>query len=74
MDLTHFNERAIKSGKTDTGFTEAAFRELLNEKIAAADIELIKKDIYPFVSDVSKLDIWSREYFSEVAKLMKING
>jgi len=72
MDLAHFNKRARYFGKTATDFTEATFRELLREKILSTDIDLAKKDVIPFVDDKEKLDIWSRDYFLQVAELMKI--
>ena len=38
----------------------------------AVDIDSAKKDVMPFISDPGSLDIWSREYFIQVADLMKI--
>lgn len=72
MDLGHFNERALPFGKADERFTADTFKETLREKIESIDIELVKKDVSPFIDDPAKLDIWGRDYFLKVADLMQI--
>jgi len=49
-----------------------SFRELLNTKIESLDFEKAKHDVVPFVSDATKLQIWSPDYFSQVAGQMRI--
>ena len=72
MDLAHFNERARQFGNIESYFTEESFRVFLKDKIKLIDIDLIKKDVLPFISDPARLDIWDREYFMQVADMMKI--
>jgi predicted nucleotidyltransferase component of viral defense system len=72
MDLAHYNMRACQGGHADAFVTAGQFRELLREKILTADIDKIKEDVTPFIEDVSKLNIWSRDYFLQVADRMKI--
>jgi predicted nucleotidyltransferase component of viral defense system len=72
MDLTHYNMRACQNGNADAFVTVNQFRELVREKIQTVDIEKIKEDVMPFVDDATKLNIWSREYFLQVADMMKI--
>jgi predicted nucleotidyltransferase component of viral defense system len=72
MDLAHYNTRVCQFGNADTFVTADEFRNLLREKIQTADIEKIKDDVIPFINDASKLNIWSRDYFLQVADMMNI--
>ncbi|HKZ17151.1 MAG TPA: hypothetical protein VJ161_06780 [Geobacteraceae bacterium] len=47
--------------------TAPAFSELLNEAIEQLDVDQAYRDVAPFVKDRRMLDIWSREFFRDVA-------
>lgn len=68
LNLGHLQERARQSG--DWGaevMDEAAFRRLLEARIQSLDIKAARRDVQPFVRTPSQLDIWSREYFMQLA-------
>jgi predicted nucleotidyltransferase component of viral defense system len=75
LHLDHFHQRAINSGDLENKkITEKQFRKLLDERIDTVSINAIKEDIIRFIPHPEQLDIWSREYFHDLVKKMKIAG
>ncbi|WP_028486022.1 nucleotidyl transferase AbiEii/AbiGii toxin family protein [Thiomicrorhabdus chilensis] len=68
LNLAHFNERAIQSGDLVEPVDEQGFLRLLKQRIGAVDFENAKLDAERFVSNPRVLDIWSRDYFMELAQ------
>lgn len=52
--------------------SEDELRSMLKQKIADTDINLVKKDVAPFLPDISVMDIWSDDYFMQLVDLMEI--
>lgn len=50
---------------------KAQFVELLKERLTQADINQVKADVRPFVKNPHDLDIWSNDYFIQLAKMMR---
>lgn len=50
--------------------TRESFLEKLREKLAIADMKMVKQDVLPFLNDSSELNIWSNEYFLELANMI----
>lgn len=75
LNLDHLRIRATDSGdwKKDT-MTEADFRELLNTRIDSVNMKPLKDEIMRFISDPNKIQHWSREYFHDLVKQMKVLG
>ena len=74
MNLKHFIQRAQGSGDIqDQKLTEQQFRKLLTDRINSVDIEKVKADAVRFIPDGTKLDIWSKTYFADLAGHLKIN-
>ncbi len=74
INLSHFLQRAKDTGdwsQEDIGQKDLI--NLLKEKINGISIEEVKKDIRPFVKDIHKLDIWSRQYFLDLIGLLKFD-
>ncbi|MDR0350907.1 MAG: nucleotidyl transferase AbiEii/AbiGii toxin family protein [Coriobacteriales bacterium] len=72
MDLRHVSARARQiTGRADE-LDEGGFRKLLADKIASTDFAKARRDVTPFITDVSRLEIWSTEYFHMVAEQMRI--
>jgi len=73
LNLEHLSVRAKESGDLGIGesFTKASLIQLLEQKIATLDMEMVKVDIRRFIKDDKVLDIWSEEYFLSLAKMMK---
>lgn len=47
--------------------SKEAFMNLLRDKLAMTDIEQVKEDVIGFVDDTHELDIWSNDYFLQLA-------
>ena len=67
LNLAHFNERAIQSGDLQHIVDEAGFITLLRERIESVSIDNAKLDTVRFIGDTKMLDIWSRDYFMQLA-------
>lgn len=74
MNLKHFIQRAQGSGDLqDEKLTEQQFRNLLTDRINSVDMEKVKADAVRFIPDGTRLDIWSKTYFADLAGHLKIN-
>lgn len=45
--------------------------QLLKERLASTDIKLVKEDVLPFVRNPQELDIWSNDYFLQLANMIQ---
>jgi predicted nucleotidyltransferase component of viral defense system len=73
MNLSHFIVRARQSGHLlEDRLSGKEFRELLDRRIEALDVGAARADVSMFVKDVEALKIWSRDYFHELAKHVRI--
>lgn len=73
LDLVHLEQRMRQSGHyTESApITEKVFHRLLREKIASLDIAQAKADVARFLKAPEVLDLWSKEFFLEVAKKIR---
>ena len=69
LDFEHLKERALQFNGED--ITQESFLEKLRERLATADINQVKADVLPFVKNPKELDIWSNDYFSQLANMVK---
>ena len=68
LDFRHLQERIHEfSGNT---VTKEQFMDMLHEKLASTDIDLVKQDVTPFVDNPEELDIWSNDFFMQLADMM----
>jgi hypothetical protein len=51
--------------------TRERFAELLEEKIATTDLRLVREDVLPFLIRPEEIEIWSQEYFRQIAGMIK---
>lgn len=69
LDFTHLAERALQFNneiiKRETFITQ------LKEKLASANINQVKSDVFPFVKNAKELDIWSNDYFVQLVDMIK---
>lgn len=47
------------------------FTKLLKERLSSTDINMVKRDVLPFIQNPQELDIWSNEYFLQLADRVK---
>ena len=70
LDFTHLCERALQFNHEE--LDKETFLQKLNERLATADMNQIKADVLPFVRNPKELDIWSNDYFMELANMIRI--
>ena len=68
INFTHLKARLEESGainpQAEFGINE--LRGLLLERFDSIDFEQAKKDVLPFIPDKSKIEIWSKEFFTDI--------
>lgn len=69
LDFTHLQERALQFNQED--ITQESFLEKLNIRLSTADINQVKADVLPFIRNPKELDIWSNDYFLQLAKMIR---
>ena len=69
LDFTHLRERALQFNQEE--LDKETFLQKLNERLATADINQVKADVLPFVRNPKELDIWSNDYFLQLAKMIR---
>ena len=47
------------------------FVDMLKERLSSTDIRQVKADVMPFVRNPHDLDIWSNDYFLQLAGMVK---
>ena len=50
-----------------------SFLEKLKERLATADINQVKADVLPFIRNPKEMDIWSNDYFLQLADMIVFN-
>ena len=69
LDFAHLAERCKQFNGED--ITPESFKEKLIERLSTADIKQVKEDVLPFVRNPKELDIWSNDYFVQLAEMVK---
>ena len=69
LDFAHLAERCKQFNGED--ITPESFEEKLIERLSTADIKQVKEDVLPFVRNPKELDIWSNDYFVQLAGMVK---
>lgn len=73
LGFNHFLQRAGQThGYSEATLTPQIFRELLKKRILETDMDLIKNDVRPFIKNHSDMDIWTTEYFLQLADLIEL--
>ena len=69
LDFSHFKERSLEFNGLD--ITKDEFINLLKDRFRNTDIEMVKKDVRPFLMDAREIEIWSNDYFLQLADMIK---
>ena len=69
LDLQHLEIRMRQSGhyESDGSLTEERFRRIVEERISNLDVDKAKADIVRFLTDASSVEVWSKDFFRDVA-------
>ncbi len=68
LDFTHLQERIREFNGIEVSKEE--FILLLKERLASTNIDLVKQDVEPFVKNSESFEIWSNDYFLQIADMM----
>ena len=69
LDFKHLQVRIKDCSGEDVD--KETFMQHLRDKLASADIELVRIDVLNFISAPHELDIWSNDYFLQLADRIK---
>ena len=70
LDFGHLAERCKQFNGED--IAPESFKARLIERLSTADIKQVKEDVLPFVRNPKELDIWSNDYFVQLAEMVKL--
>ena len=72
LDFNHLKARIKEFNGKEISLDE--FLRELREKIAKTNIDSVKQDVTPFIDAplINSLDIWSTEYFLQLADMIKV--
>ena len=65
LDFAHLQERIREFSGREV--SKESFMSELREKLATTDIERVKEDVIGFIDNPHELDIWSNDYFLQLA-------
>lgn len=65
LNFNHLHERTLQFNQED--ISKELFIEKLKQRLSTADINQVKADVLPFVRNPMELDIWSNDYFLQLA-------
>lgn len=73
VNLVNLKAKLVQSQfiKEDFELCIDNLKALLNERFENLNYEQAKEDVFPFVKDKSKLDLWSAEFFKDITKNLK---
>ncbi len=72
LGFDHFLQRANQThAYTKETLNTEKLKELLRKRISETDINLVKKDVLPFIKNPSDTNIWSTEYFLQIADYIR---
>ncbi len=69
LDFAHLAER-VRQFNNEEIRREVSMAQL-KDRLASANINQVKSDVLPFVRNPKELDIWSNDYFVQLADMMK---
>ena len=72
LDWNHLHERILQFNGQEMTLDE--FKFALRDRLGSADISRVKEDVLPFLNNPGELDIWSNDYFLQLADMMKIDA
>lgn len=70
LNFRHLQERIRQFNNREMTLNE--FIGELNNRLAATDINQVKADVLPFLNNPRDLEIWSNDYFLQLASMIKI--
>lgn len=69
LDFSHLQQRTREFNGMELSRDE--FLDKLRERLATADINMVKQDVEPFIINKRELDIWSNDYFLQLSDMVR---
>jgi predicted nucleotidyltransferase component of viral defense system len=69
LDFNHLQVRTRQFNSLD--MSREDFIKELKTRLASTEIEMVKRDVAPFIKDEKELDIWTNDYFLQLADMIK---
>lgn len=69
LNFKHFQVRVKEFNNMEIDIE--TFMKMLKERFSKTDIKMVKRDVMPFVQNPKELDIWSNDYFLQLAERVK---
>ncbi len=74
VNRKHLRERLLQSGyiTEDTECSLDEIKQMLCKRFNAMNFEQAKKDVAPFIRDISVLNLWSADFFKQITEDLRI--
>lgn len=69
MDFAHLQIRTKEFNGLE--IDKETFASMLKERLSSTDIKMVKRDVNPFLQNPKELDIWSNDYFLQLAEKIR---
>ncbi|MFR9620186.1 MAG: nucleotidyl transferase AbiEii/AbiGii toxin family protein [Rikenellaceae bacterium] len=69
LNFEHLAERIKEFNGLE--MSQSEFLDMLKERLSTTDIDMVKRDVEPFLHNKKELDIWSNDYFVQLADMVK---
>jgi len=66
LDFAHLQIRTKEFNGLE--IDKETFASMLKERLSSTDIKMVKRDVNPFLQNPKELDIWSNDYFLQLAE------
>ena len=69
LHLSHLEQRMRQSGhwKNKEALSGGSFKKLMHDAVERLPVDQARREVEPFVSNPDSLEIWSRDFFKDVA-------
>ena len=75
LNFNHLQKRAKQiSLLNEKDFTPDIFKTMLKERIEKTNMEAVKNDVRPFLKNPAEMEIWSTEYFLQLADRLQLKN
>lgn len=73
LKLNHLQKRMIQSKNIEkVELTEEDLKRLYKSSVDNLNIENAKRDVIPFIKESAELDVWSKEFFTQLYEIIKV--
>jgi len=72
LNFNHFCERTYQLGSPQRDeLTKEVVKQMLKEKIAKTNIDMVKSDVRPFIRNQGEMNSWSTDYFLQLVEMIR---